>query len=603
MDSKRDIEFSVNLDNRAAEEKLHKLTVDAYEIESAFKGTEESYKKMVDVVASIDQMELIAQAVVQALEQQRNTASRVADETGKTAEETEKTEKATSKAEKFAQNFAKKMKEAAKVKLSSVWSAAGSAFKNWATNLLKVSDMSAGAIAQLKGALLTLVQPLASVIVPAFTAIANVATAVVGKAAQILARLFGTTTESTTESAEALNEETKALKGVSGAAKETAKNLSGLDEVSTWNGGKSGGAVDKSVISPDFSWADSISPSLEKIAEDVLMIAAGLALWKISTLLPEKLGAVGTTLGGIMIAIGGLLLLWDGLADAWQNGVNWENLAAVIGGVAAAAVGLYIAFGHVGAGIALIVGSIAMLVLGFKDAMENGFNLQNGLLILGGILAAGLGISLLAGSWIPMLIAGITAVLAAITIMTGNGEQLIGNLKQVFGGLLQFVKGVFSGDWASAWEGIKNVFKGIVNTMATLFGSMVNLAIRGLNWLIAKIRKISFTVPEWVPGIGGKTAGFGWIQDIPEWQIPQLATGAVIPPNREFLAILGDQRSGTNIETPEGLLRQIMREELGGRGNTYQVNATANGRNLFRLVIDEAKGEQMRTGRNPFMLT
>ena len=201
LDSKRDIEFSVNLDNRAAEEKLHKLTVDAYEIESAFKGTEESYKKMVDVVASIDQMELIAQAVVQALEQQRNTASRVADETGKTAEETEKTEKATSKAEKFAQNFAKKMKEAAKVKLSSVWSAAGSAFKNWATNRLKVSDMSAGAIAQLKGALLTLVQPLASVIVPAFTAIANVATAVVGKAAQILARLFGTTTESTTESA------------------------------------------------------------------------------------------------------------------------------------------------------------------------------------------------------------------------------------------------------------------------------------------------------------------------------------------------------------------------------------------------------------------
>lgn len=46
--------------------------------------------------------------------------------------------------------------------------------------------------------------------------------------------------------------------------------------------------------------------------------------------------------------------------------------------------------------------------------------------------------------------------------------------------------------------------------------------------------------------------------------IPALATGAVIPPNREFLAVLGDQKSGTNIEAPEGLIRKIVREEGGG---------------------------------------
>ena len=51
-------------------------------------------------------------------------------------------------------------------------------------------------------------------------------------------------------------------------------------------------------------------------------------------------------------------------------------------------------------------------------------------------------------------------------------------------------------------------------------------------------------------------------------QIPRLAQGAVIPPNREFLAVLGDQRHGTNLEAPEDLIRKIVREEAGGGGET-----------------------------------
>ena len=65
-----------------------------------------------------------------------------------------------------------------------------------------------------------------------------------------------------------------------------------------------------------------------------------------------------------------------------------------------------------------------------------------------------------------------------------------------------------------------------------------------------------------MPGIGGKSFGFN-LKSISGVKLPRLATGAVIPPNDSFMAILGDQKSGTNIETPERLLRQIYREENG----------------------------------------
>ena len=60
----------------------------------------------------------------------------------------------------------------------------------------------------------------------------------------------------------------------------------------------------------------------------------------------------------------------------------------------------------------------------------------------------------------------------------------------------------------------------------------------------------------------GKSFGIN-IPSISQVQIPRLAKGAVIPPNREFMAVLGDQRHGNNLEVPEGLLRQLFRYELG----------------------------------------
>ena len=77
--------------------------------------------------------------------------------------------------------------------------------------------------------------------------------------------------------------------------------------------------------------------------------------------------------------------------------------------------------------------------------------------------------------------------------------------------------------------------------------------------------------------------------------IPQLATGAVIPPNRRFTAVLGDQRYGMNLEAPEGLIRKIVREESGGGGSTV-IRFSGSLAQLARVLKPEIEREGVRAG-------
>lgn len=136
---------------------------------------------------------------------------------------------------------------------------------------------------------------------------------------------------------------------------------------------------------------------------------------------------------------------------------------------------------------------------------------------------------------------------------------LMDAMQEIFEGVITFLSGVFSGDWDKALEGVKGIFRGFVNGLIGLVESFVNFFVRGINAVIGAANKLSFKAPDW---LGGGTFGIN-IPKVPELKLPRLAAGAVIPPNREFMAVLGDQRSGNNIETPEKLLRQIFREESG----------------------------------------
>lgn len=191
-------------------------------------------------------------------------------------------------------------------------------------------------------------------------------------------------------------------------------------------------------------------------------------------------------------------------------------------------------------------------------------------------------------------------------------KSVIGGIKEWLSGLINFIGGIFTGNWKQAWEGIKQAFsgiwsaiwsviKGIINSIIGGINGMISAVVSGINVVIKALNKIHFDIPDWVPGFGGKSFGFS-IPTITAPQIPYLATGAVIPPNAPFMAVLGDQKSGNNIETPENLLRKIVREESGQSGfnGTIRIPVIISGKQVFEAIISEAQLRQMMNGRNPF---
>ena len=120
-----------------------------------------------------------------------------------------------------------------------------------------------------------------------------------------------------------------------------------------------------------------------------------------------------------------------------------------------------------------------------------------------------------------------------------------------------------------------------------------------INWIVDKLNALRFDVPDWVPGIGGKTFGFN-LQNVKfgRVSIPRLAQGAVIPPNREFMAILGDQKSGTNIETPLATMVQAFKQAMAesGGGGAQTIVLQIDGHEFGRAVKKYGGRENQRIG-------
>lgn len=653
---------------------------------------------------SVDRYSQKIESATQKLSDQKTEAGILTQEIDEAVKKENGFAKASAAAEKSMDRMGRRITEL--VKSAFIFNAISAGLRSiqqLTMKYIKTNNEARQAIAQLKGALLTLAQPLIEVIIPAFTLFVNILTKIITAVAQFVSLLFGKTIKQSQDGAKALHKEANAIKGVGEAAEEAAGSLAGFDEIntiSTENASGAGGGGTSDVIAPDFSEIDSgLTDRLREIADLVGLIAAGLALWKISEFLPGVLGTIAEKLAGLLLTIGGLLLLWNGLTDAWENGVDWLNLIEMIGGLAAAALGLYLLLGPIAAGIALIVGGLALLVTGFHDAMENGWSFQNVLLSIAGILATGLGISLLTGSWIPLLIAGIASVLLALTVATGHGEELLNGIREIVEGFRDFFVGVFTGDIEKAVSGITKIFEGLKKSINAVIDGVRDTLLNFLDWIdektngkfqsIIKFAKdlvsATFDFFEDIIGtgldymrdslegliefIGGvftldwdkawkglqkivdapAKAILGWIKDIILWigkavdavkeflklegsrsgtfgtttsgfgsgsrmasqalpsiapvSIPALAQGAVIPPNREFMAVLGDQRSGYNIEAPADLIRQMVIEGIqaagvsGGNNQPIQVNVMLDKRVLARAMVNEVNDMTRQAGK------
>lgn len=146
--------------------------------------------------------------------------------------------------------------------------------------------------------------------------------------------------------------------------------------------------------------------------------------------------------------------------------------------------------------------------------------------------------------------------------------------------------------WLGLLKNVKKAFSDVFTKIVEIVKTPINAIIDALDNLIDGINKMNIKVPE----IKGITKGFSLGFSLP--RIEPLAAGAVIPPNREFLAMLGDQKSGRNIETPEALLRQIFQEESGSseiltmlqqliqvvEGKNFSPIIQADGRTMAQVV-------------------
>jgi hypothetical protein len=105
-------------------------------------------------------------------------------------------------------------------------------------------------------------------------------------------------------------------------------------------------------------------------------------------------------------------------------------------------------------------------------------------------------------------------------------------------------------------------FKGMVNGIIGFLNAMIAGIVSGVNGIVNAVNKLSFTAPDWIPGIGGKTVGFN-LKTVRTPQIPYLAQGAVLPANKPFLAVVGDQKHGTNVEAPLATIQQAVAMVMG----------------------------------------
>lgn len=323
------------------------------------------------------------------------------------------------------------------------------------------------------------------------------------------------------------------------------------------------------------------------------------------------IGAI-LTFSGANLPLGIALMAAGAVGLAAVVAINWGSIKQALQGpigvvtalVSAALLALGAVLAFSGANIPLGIALMAAGAVGLRAAITaNWDTIQGKLRGPLGVITALLGVSLLVlgavllftGAGIPLglglLAAGGASLAAAIA---PNWNFIIYKIKSCWAAVKSFwdknIAPVFTAEW---WA---NLAKNALNGFIGVFEAAINGIIDGINFLISCLNKIHIDIPDWVPVIGGKSFGFN-IPPVSKVALPRLAEGAVIPPNREFMAVLGDQKSGTNIETPLETMVQAFKQamnESGGRSQTIILQL--NGREFARAVYKANNEETQRVG-------
>lgn len=563
----------------------------------------------------------------------------------------------TSKVSEQMGKFAKRIATIAKkVFIFSMITKALRAMRSGLLNTINADKQMSASLAQIRGNLLTAFAPIYSFVLPAIRMLLSWLAKLTAVISSVFGTIFGQTASQAQANAKALYQQASATSAAGDAAEKAKRQLSGLDEMNRWesNDSSGGGGSGGGSAAPDFSGVSQVQlPSglqemLTQVGDALTTIFDALKrIWDspvvqfiVKSVLEIAIRALVTVLKGVGLILDGIADILNGnLKDGFNKIVDgiWELFKAVIVAFATAVAKVV----ELGKPIISKVFEIGkQIVLGLIKGIVSMIR------FIGGLLKENL------VDPVINAVKNLFGIHSPSTVFAEIGMQLINGLLQgisnTWGLIADFfhetvdsVGSFFDGLWekvtsgaASAWEGIKNAFKsvpewfqskfrdawqkvkdvfstggriwsGIKEGIENTFRTVVNAIIRGMNTIIAvpfnkinsmlnAIRNASFLGISPFQGLWGANP-------LPVPQIPMLARGAVIPANRQFLAVLGDQRNGNNLEAPESLLRQIVREEAGGAGSRYEFIARLDRRTLFDEVITEAKLRKGQTGKNPLV--
>ena len=365
------------------------------------------------------------------------------------------------------------------------------------------------------------------------------------------------------------------------------------------------------------------------IAGSVGLAATVAANWSaIVEAIRSPIGIIIAIVSAALIAIGAILtfsganiplgigLMVAGIASlAAVVAVNWDTIAEALRGPIGAVVAIVsvalLALGAVltfsGANLPIGIGLMVAGAAGLATTIVANWNtiqkkLQGPLGAVMAMVGAALlvlGVVLLfTGAGIPlglgMIAAGGVSLAAAIA---PNWNYITQKVKECWENIKKFWEKNIAPVFTAEWWG--NLAKNALNGFIGVFEGAINGIIDGVNWLISCLNRIHVDIPSWVPIIGGQSLGIN-IPPVDYVSLPRLAQGAVIPPNREFLAVLGDQKSGTNIETPLATMvqafKQAMNDTGGMGGRQITVVMQLDHRELGRAVYNLNNEETQRVG-------
>ena len=396
--------------------------------------------------------------------------------------------------------------------------------------------------------------PITATVTPVLNSAIRALTEFCDNAGSVIAALFGTVYKKTVTTTKA-------------AGSAIRRTIASFDQLERLNGGSGSGGSTQSVTIEPIN--DPLTPQLQAIVDTIRAVMAKIQ----SLIAPLKTidftpAATAFRNLGSQIADFGIQAL-TGLESVWHTLLvplsKWVIEAAVPASVdtlTAAFTTLNTLFTPLKEGFAALKTALSPLAAFVKETVILGFqSLQSQFEKL----------TMIFSQKAPAIVQCFQTLAQAFSALWENARPALENIRElwlrlmdilgtaagkaslsimeIFGSLTEFIAGVATGNWQRAWDGLKGILKGAVNGIIGLINSLLSGMASGLNAITRALNSWSVTVPNWVPVLGGKTFGFN-IKPITAPQIPYLAQGAVLPANKPFLAMVGDQRHGTNIEAP-----------------------------------------------------